>query len=295
MCRLVLLLALIALVACSPTSIPISLGAPTVTPTPTEMPLPTSTPTVTRVAPTATPTMTATPRATATPIAGQTRVVSDAPMVYVPAGDFTMGSNDYDSEKPPHTVYLDAFWIDKFEVTNALYKKCVDVGKCSAPSERKFYNAQYDNYPVIYVSWNDANAFCAWAGKRLPTEAEWEKSARGTDGRVYPWGSAFDKNLVNSFEGGKGDTTTVGSYPGGVSPYGAMDMAGNVWEWVADWYDEKYYSNSPRNNPKGPSSGQYRVLRGGSWVGLQKGVRASVRFLNLPDDRSSGVGFRCAQ
>jgi serine/threonine-protein kinase len=251
--------------------------------------------------------MTATPRATATPIAGQTRVVSDAPMVYVPAGDFTMGSNDYDSEKPPHTVYLDAFWIDKFEVTNALYKKCVDVGKCSAPSSGKFYNAQYDNYPVISVSWNDANAFCAWAGKRLPTEAEWEKSARGTDGRVYPWGSAFDKNLLNSFEGGKGDRTTVGifsitwgelpvgSYPGGVSPYGAMDMAGNVWEWVADWYDEKYYSNSPRNNPKGPSSGQYRVLRGGAWGNLQGDVRASYRYFNFPDLRGNFVGLRCAQ
>jgi len=284
-------------------------------------PAPTATPIIIVVTatPIPTPTFTATPRVTPTPRAGETRIASDgAPMVYVPAGDFTMGSNDYDREKPPHTVYLDAFWIDKYEVTNALYKKCVDAGKCSAPSERKSYtrdsyygNAQYDNYPVIYVSWNDANAFCAWAGKRLPTEAEWEKAARGTDGRIYPWGNQWDVRTTrrlnfsdkndptgpsdNEADDGYGDTAPVGTYPTGASPYGALDMAGNVWEWVADWYDSNYYSNSPRNNPKGPSSGSSRVLRGGSWDYLQFVVRAAYRYYLTPDSRFDFVGLRCAQ
>ncbi|MEW5719798.1 MAG: SUMF1/EgtB/PvdO family nonheme iron enzyme [Chloroflexota bacterium] len=252
------------------------------------------------------PTATAPPRVTPTPRAGETRIFApdNAPMVFVPAGEFSMGSNDYDDEKPPHTVYLDAFWMDKYEVTNALYKKCVDAGKCTAPSLKTSYtrdsyygNAQYDNYPVIFVSWDDADKFCAWAGKRLPTEAEWEKVARGTDGRVYPWGSTFDKNLLNSFEGGKGDTTAVGSYPGGASPYGALDMAGNAWEWVADWYSSNIYSSSPRNNPTGPSSGQYRVLRGGSWFSDAACARAASRsyYRYSPDLRADYWGFRCAQ
>ena len=231
------------------------------------------------------------------------RNVNGALMVNVPAGDFTMGSNDVGNDAQPiHTVYLDAFWIDKYLVTNAFYKKCVDAGKCSAPSEVKSYtrssyygNVSFDNYPVIYVSWDDATKYCAWAGKRLPTEAEWEKAARGTTGRVYPWGNSFDKNLLNSAEGGKGDTTAVGSYPAGASPYGALDMAGNVWEWVADWYGDTYYASSPRNNPKGPSSGQYRVLRGGSWLSGEYVARAATRLNGVPGNRLDGLGIRCAQ
>jgi serine/threonine-protein kinase len=237
-----------------------------------------------------------------TPRAGEEHVIGGAAMVYVPAGEFTMGGNDYGSEEPPHTVYLDAFWIDKYEVTNALYKKCVDAGKCQPPLPVKSYtrdsyygDLQYDNYPVIYVSWNDASAYCAWVGKHLLTEAEWEKAARGTDGRTFPWGNTFDKNLLNSSEGGKGNTTAVGSYPAGASAYGALDMAGNVCEWVADWYDSNYYTNSPRNNPKGPSSGQYKVLRGGAWNDFQVGARAAYRNSYVPDTRFNNVGFRCAQ
>jgi len=226
-----------------------------------------------------TPTFTPTPLVTPTPRAGQTRILTDgAPMVFVPAGEFTMGEN------PVHSVYLDAFWIDRFEVTNALYKNCVDAGKCSAPSDtssatRSSYygNSQYDNYPVIFVSWNDANTYCQWVGKRLPTEAEWEKAARGTDGRIFPWGNTFDKNLVNSDEGTKHDTTAVGSYPSNASPYGALDMAGNVEEWVADWI------------------GSGRVVRGGSWTSVQNLVRASTRYGYTPDLRHDNVGFRCAQ
>jgi len=239
---------------------------------------------------------------TVTPRAGEERMISGTPMLFVPAGEFTMGSTDYDSEKPPHVVYLDAFSIDKFEVTNALYKKCVDAGKCQPPSNRSsttrspyYGDARYDNYPVIYVSWNDAITYCTWVAKRLPAEAEWEKAARGTDKRVYPWGNLFDKNLLNSFDGAKSDTTAVGSYPGGASPYGTLDMAGNVWEWVMDWYDSGYYSGSPRNNPKGPLSGQYRVLRGGSWRDIQYYARAAHRYRATPDYRDDYVGLRCAQ
>jgi formylglycine-generating enzyme required for sulfatase activity len=230
-------------------------------------------------------------------------------MVYVPAGEFLMGASSSDSqaasvEKPQHTVHLDSFWIDKYEVTNALYKKCVDAGRCSRPGETKSYtrspyygNSSYDNYPVIYVLWNDATAYCAWAGKRLPTEAEWEKAARGTDARTYPWGNNWDGTRLNSWDSTPrpGDTTAVGSYPSGASPYGALDMAGNVWEWVADWYGDNYYASSPRNNPKGPSSGQYRVLRGGSWGNGQFNVRASYRDGDFPDYRNDYVGLRCAQ
>lgn len=243
----------------------------------------------------------------ATPRAGEERVIGGAPMMFVPAGEFLMGSSDADkdaqsNEKPQHTVYLDAFWMDKYEVTNALYKKCVDAGKCLPPNPTKSYtrdpyygNAQYDNYPVVYVSWDDANSYCEWVGKRLPTEAEWEKAARGSDGRIYPWGNTFDKNLLNSGEGGAGDTTEVGQYPNGASPYGLMDMAGNVWEWVNDWYDGNYYSNSPRENPQGPSTGQYRVLRGGSWSNYRDLVRAANRNAYAPNNRNNNIGFRCAR
>jgi formylglycine-generating enzyme required for sulfatase activity len=234
----------------------------------------------------------------------QPRGNDGARMVYVPEGEFEMGSNNGDDdEKPVHRIFLDAFWIDVFEVTNALYKKCVDAGRCQPPGNSSSYtrssyfgNSQFDNYPVIYVSWDDAHAYCTWAGKRLPTEAQWEKAARGTDGRIYPWGNTFDKNLLNSNEGGKGDTTAVGSYPGGASPYGALDMAGNVWEWVADWYDNGYYANSPRQNPTGPSSGESRVLRGGSWNHFQNLARAAYRYdYGHPTNRYNDFGFRCAQ
>lgn len=241
------------------------------------------------------------------PRAGEERVIGGAPMVFVPAGDFLMGSSDADNyassdEKPQHMVYLDAFWIDQHEVTNAQYRQCVEAGKCQLPNPmnswtRDLYygNAQFDNYPVIYVSWDGANTFCQWASKRLPTEAEWEKAARGTDARIYPWGSTFDKNLLNSSEGDAGDTTEVGKYPNGASPYRALDMAGNVWEWVNDWFDANYYSSSPRENPIGPTLGNSRVLRGGSWYSSQGNVRAAGRGVNSPDFRDDRLGFRCAQ
>jgi formylglycine-generating enzyme required for sulfatase activity len=248
------------------------------------------------------------PRTTATLAAGaiQWRGNDNAEMVYVPAGEFLMGSRDSDlqaaaDEKPQHTIYLDAFWIDKYEVTNALYKRCVDAGKCLAPPDRasstrnSYYgNSAYDNHSVIYVSWDDANAYCRWADKRLPIEAEWEKAARGTEARIWPWGNTFDASRLNSREGARGDTIAVGGYPNGASPYGALDMAGNVFEWVADWYDPIYYKSAPSRNPSGPSSGGAKVLRGGSWNDIQDYARAANRGY-MPVSRDNYIGFRCAQ
>jgi formylglycine-generating enzyme required for sulfatase activity len=223
--------------------------------------------------------------------------------VYVPAGEFTMGYNDssYPGERPAHKVTLDPFWIDRTDVTNAMYALCRKAGACQPPSSTgsathsNYYGAsQYDNYPVINVNWNDAIAYCGWAGRRLPSEAEWEKAARGPDGRIYPWGNAApDANLLNS-DSKVGDTTEVGKYSGGVSPYGALDMAGNVWQWVNDWFDENYYANSPADNPLGPSSGQHRVLRGGTWSIYADFARSAFRSDFMPSSSSNNIGFRCA-
>lgn len=242
----------------------------------------------------------------------QARGRDRAPMVLVPAGEFTMGSETGgENEQPPHQVYLDAYWIDVYEVTNALYRKCVVAGNCRPPAHaasatRSFYfgNPQFDNYPVTYVGWDEAKAYCEWAGKRLPTEAEWEKAARGIDARIYPWGNEWDGTKAN-VEWRVGDTTPVGSYPAGASPYGAQDMAGNVWEWVSDWYDSTYYRRSPPRNPTGPSSGQYRALRGGGWIDDYWFARATTRYdftyptfrfdFYYPTFRYDFVGFRCVQ
>ena len=222
-------------------------------------------------------------------------------IVHVPAGEFIMGSeHGYSQERPQHTVHLDAFYIGKYEVTNAQYGVCVDAGVCNPPSPNRSYsrdsyyaNPAYDDYPVIYVSWHDAAAYCRWAGGRLPTEAEWEKAARGADGRRYPWGNEWDANKVNSREAGPGDTTAVGSYPAGASPYGALDMVGNVREWCQDWYDEDYYASSPQHNPPGPSSGMSRVVRGGDWYFYGRSDGSARRGAGDPDDRVPGLGFRC--
>jgi formylglycine-generating enzyme required for sulfatase activity len=304
---------------------------PTVTPTssPTHtLVTSTATPTNTPFTPTATPTFTpAPPTATSGPVAGATKVweKDESEMVYVPAGEFLMGFGERDAEairaigpdaefsvegeKPQHKVFLDAFYIDKHEVTNTRYRKCVEAGICNAPSDTTYYgDADYAQHPVVYVSWYDADAYCRWAGKRLPTEAEWEKAARGDEKYTWPWGNTFDGNRVNfcdkncpewwkhvSADDGYAHTTPVGTYPTGASPYGALDMAGNVWEWVADWYDPGYYSQSPTQNPPGPDSGSDKVVRGGSWRNGFTDIRAGYRYRFVSTLHGEDLGFRCAR
>ncbi|MGB0386446.1 MAG: formylglycine-generating enzyme family protein [Ardenticatenaceae bacterium] len=311
-------------------------------PNPTEVP-----PTATSVPPTATlpPTATAVPP-TATPTLGigSTMEGQDGmTLLYVPQGEFLRGSkeNDPDAhedgrEHPQRTIYLDAFWIDQTEVTNEMFARFVDETGHQTDAEKEgtgwaFTGTSWEwidgadwqhprgpdssvegleQHPVVQLSWNDAKAYCEWAGRRLPTEAEWEKAARGTDGRSYPWGNEdvtgnrvnlCDKNCprssrIDSIDDSYESTAPVGTYPDGASFYGALDMAGNVWELTADWYDVDYYKYSPERNPKGPDSGQYRAVRGGSWIdSVARRVRAPARDRGDPASRSVNHGVRCAR
>jgi len=303
------------------------------TPTTTEFPTHTTTST-----PSPTPEQTPTPEPTATPELGigstRTRSVDGMTLVYVPEAEFIMGSGITE-----RSIYLDSFWIDQTEVTNAMFQKFVEAtgyitdaektGSAEAWSGtdiRPVNGANWmhpqgpesdltglEDHPVVLVSWNDAFAYCQWAGARLPTEAEWEMTARGTEGRAYPWGNREPmNNLLNfadlslgaytywipkdEFDDGWAFTSPVGSYPEGASPYGAFDMVGNVWEWVQDWYDE-YIHNSPiTENPTGPETGTKKVIRGGSWYNsrISDQFLASSRFPDLPDSAFSHMGFRCA-
>lgn len=225
-----------------------------------------------------------------------TRPADGMVMVFVPSGEFQMGSEDGDSdERPVHTVALDAFWLDCTEVTNAQYRQCVAAGACekSMYADDATYNG--DSQPVVGVDWNDANGYCQWAGKRLPTEAEWEYAARGPEGSVYPWGNTFDAKKLNAEGAADGYTNTapVGSFPDGASWCGVLDLAGNVWEWTADWYGD--YPSGPQTNPTGPGSGSSRVLRGGSWADSSLAVRGAYRSWGIPDNWFGSLGFRCAR
>jgi len=226
-------------------------------------------------------------------------------MLYVPAGTFQMGTEASDpavedNETPQHPVTLDGFWIDRTEVTNAQYAGCVAAGACSPPYqsssatlESYYDDSQYADYPVIRVTWDDAAAYCAWAGGRLPSEAEWEYAARGPEAFVYPWGNdPLDEALLN-YNKQIGDTTPVGSYAEGASWVGALDMAGNVAEWVNDWYAADYYAISPAENPTGPDTGDLKAMRGGSWFNPMYLMRSAWRSRIGPDIPDPSVGFRC--
>lgn len=227
-------------------------------------------------------------------------------MIYIPAGEFIMGSDEgenYD-EQPKRKVFLDAFYIDEYLVTNAQYKEFIESTGHKAPYIDKFwaikYNWQENSYPsgtgdhpVVLVSWYDAATYAKWAGKRLPSEAEWEKAARGTDGRVWPWGDEWLKGKSASH--GCGSLMPVGMFEEGNSPFGCYDMAGNVWEWVADWHKEDYYRHAPAMNPKGPDEGEFRVLRGGSWIHDAGSSRCARRYSRPPEYADNYIGFRCAK
>ncbi|MBI1299670.1 SUMF1/EgtB/PvdO family nonheme iron enzyme [bacterium] len=346
----------------------------TSTPTPTETNTPTATdaptftatvtPTATPVPPTPTATWTPTP---SEPEAGATRVVEGITFVYVPAGEFVMGSTEeeieaaveqcqqdiniedkaeseaicvlvrprLEAESPAHTVYLDGYWIGQTEVTNAQFRAFIEDGGytterywsasgwtwrvANSITEPEFWqdaNFNGDQQPVSGISWYEADAYSRWLTQksglaiRLPTEAEWEKAARGTDGRTYPWGDDWDPSRANYCDRRCGDafafalwvdannddgyahTSPVGRFLNGASPNGALDMAGNVWEWTGDWYDSSYYATSPERNPMGPASGSERVLRGGSWSDNPSFLRGAFRLRYTPDYRNINVGVR---
>ena len=234
-----------------------------------------------------------------------------APMILVPAGPFPMGvpKGDRDGgrdEYPRHEVVLDKYYIDIYEVTHGRYAEFVKATGHRAPENPKYpkrtlwsdhLSDSLSERPVINVDWQDADAYCRWAGKRLPTEAEWEKAARGTDDRRFPWGNVEPTHKhLNFNQQWQGEKTLmpVGSYEAGKSPFGAYDMAGNVWEWVSDWYDPLYYEKSPGVNPKGPDSGTYKVLRSSGWSVETPLVRLFTRVKSDPTNRNDSTGFRCA-
>ena len=288
---------------------------------------------------------TSAPAATAQPVSQaqsnseQTSGADGMLLVYIPGGNFVMGSTSADSsaftdEMPQHTVQLSSFWIDQTEVTNGMFTRFVSETGYVTDAESYGWGGVWngtgwarvsgatwnhpqgpssslsglENYPVVQVSWNDAQAYCRWAGRSLPSEAQWEAAARGTDGRLYPWGNQSvtsgmanfaDTNLnvewnLSNVNDGYQYVAPAGQFTAGASPYGVLDMAGNVWEWNQDWYGETYYSSSPQNDPGGPAGGDRRVMRGGSWGSRWRYLRCANRLRAEPDYRDAGTGFRCA-
>ncbi len=262
-------------------------------------------------------------------------------MVLIPAGEFLMGAPEeaggLPDERPQRKVYLAPYWIDRFEITNDDYAAFVRATGHRIPENPKPALTLWEagmplpdsgRHPVVNVSWDDALAYCRWKGKRLPTEAEWEKAARGSDGRIYPWGQSWDPAMANSAsywaghtiefkssvdweafwvkgegariakeKGLKGEVLTlpIGSFPQSASPYGIHDMAGNVAEWVQDWYNPNYYRVAPLTNPQGPEHGGIKAMRGGSWLKPAISLRTSDRDWGTMDSRPSGTGFRCSK
>jgi formylglycine-generating enzyme required for sulfatase activity len=252
-------------------------------------------------------------------------------MILIPEGTFTMGSEQatalaecdkyfsgcnheewYLNEGPIHEVALQSFYMDIYEVTNAQYQECVAASNCTFPGSSRsltraayYDNPEFADYPVVWVTHEQAKTYCEWREARLPSEAEWEKAARGTDARLYPWGNSLESGEGNfcdvnctlqwantNFDDGFTDTSPVGSFPAGISPYGLYDMGGNVNEWIEDWYSADYYASSPRTDPTGPESGNSHVIRGGSFHTPGQGLRTTARPLSEPS--AEHIGFRCA-
>ena len=234
------------------------------------------------------------------PLAAEIIGHDGAPMVLIPAGEFTMGSDKGDDdEQPVHRVFLNNYYIDKFEVTNGRFAKFVEAIHSEPPwgfadQETPVVHA---DHPVRWVNWMDAIGYCLWAGKRLPTEAEWEKAARGVDGRVYPWGNdpPTPAQAVFGLKEGTETVSPIGNREKGQSPYGVQDLAGNLYEWTTDWYDEEYYKNIPAIDPHGPAEGTTKVQRGGSYTNTPYRLRTSFRTKGDPTEHEPNVGFRCAQ
>ena len=266
--------------------------------------------------PTFTPIPTHTPYPTYTPFPTPSHITlpASSEMIAIPAGKFLMGCDLWDSrapcidgESPSHMVHLDSYLIDLTEVSNAQYAQCVAAEACRPPNfgdsdlqSAKYENPDFGSYPITNVDWYDASDYCAWVGKRLPSEAEWEKAARGDqDERFYPWGDITPDCSLGNFVGLNGDchgtTTPVDDYSQGASPYGLLNMAGNVHEWVADWYDANYYFSELPGNPRGPEQGYEKVMRGGSYNSDWLGVRVNRREHNPPIFRAGDLGLRCAQ
>jgi formylglycine-generating enzyme required for sulfatase activity len=264
-------------------------------PTATATPLPPTLVPVT-VAPTAEPaTPTLVPVALAGPQAASTlKWIDTSVLAYVPAGDFKMGNGVGDS--PERTVTLDAFWIQQTKVTNGMYAQCVATGTCTPPSQELgapiYTNPAYNSHPIVGVSWDQANAYCSWIGGSLPTEAQWEKSARGSTGNLYPWGNDGAACDLLNYATCINHTSSVTDYLNGRSPYGLYDMAGNVFEWVSDWYSATYYVDGPTSNPSGPDSGTDRVIRGSSFE-TDVDPASAIRHYMPPTITRRDVGFRC--
>ncbi len=254
--------------------------------------------------PTQTPTPTATPTSTPAPPPGTARInpIDGIIQIFIPEGNFLMGEGreiigvDQDNA-PEHAVYLDAYWISQTTITNAMYQQCYQAGMCRQPIRQElnphYYDPAFANHPVVYVIWNDAEQYCEWSGGHLPTEAQWEKAARGTAGRLYPWGDYKPNASLANIGGDLDSTVPVGSYPRGASPYGVLDLGSNVREWVADWYQPNYLGES-NVNPTGPETGDVRVLRGASWFDPLRYARVTSRLYHEPDSAGWNRGFRCA-
>ncbi len=229
------------------------------------------------------------------------RTPVENPMILIPAGEFIMGAMDGGmDEQPVRSVYLDAYAINQYEVTQTHYNEFVKETGHRKPLSRyvtDVENFDHPNQPAIYIGWEDAYTYCKWRGQRLPTEAEWEKAARGPEAGTWPWMIKFAPGVAN-FIGIEDDgvvTMPVGHYEADKSPYGLYDMSGNAREWVQDWYEQDYYKDGPAKNPQGPDMGEMKVMRGGSWNDSRFSGRTTTRLKMIPKYRDTAVGFRCAE